>query len=365
MNNNLRNGIALGLIPQLLIVFWLGNRPDLVETYYSNGIYPVISQFFRLLFGWIPFSVGEIIYTLLIILAVRYVFKNRTRIKKHPWLFLRNGVLVFSVFYFTFNLVWALNYYRMPIAEQFAIRDSVTPSEVLYLTEQLILKTNRLQLEITGDSTEMVEVPYERGAIFDKTVEGYNRIQKELPFLAYPYPSLKKATLGVLASYMGIGGYLNPFTNEAQVNGLTPVFRLPVVAAHEIGHQVGYAKENETNFIGYLVTMKNEDIHFQYSASAYALSHCLSAVRRTDEQKFELLFAKVNVGVQENYRELYEFNLKYANPFEPVFKSIFSTFLKANQQKDGIKSYSKIVELMVGYHEKFPIFKPDENNYDK
>ena len=355
MNDKLRNGIALSLIPQLLIVFWLGGRLDLVETYYSNGIYPVISQFFRILFGWIPFSVGEIVYTLLTILAVRYVFKNRTKIKKHPWLFLRNTVLVFSVFYFTFNLVWALNYYRMPIAERFVIRDSVTPSDVIDLTEQLILRTNRLQLEITGDSTQMVEVPYDRDVIFDKTVNGYGRMQEEFSFLAYPHPSLKKATLGALASYMGIGGYLNPFTNEAQVNGLTPVFRLPVVTAHEIGHQVGYAKENETNFIGYLVTMKNEDIYFKYSASAYGLSHCLSAVRRTDEQKFEQLFAKVHGGVQENYKELYEFNLKYANPFEPVFKSIFSTFLKANQQKDGIKSYSKIVELMVGYHERFPV----------
>lgn len=365
MKDKIRNGIALSLLPQLLFVVWISGRPGLIETYYSNGIYPVISQFFRILFGWIPFSVGEIIYTLLTIMAIRYVFINQAKIKNHPWLFLRNIVLVFSVFYFTFNLVWALNYYRIPIAEQFAIRDSVTPSEVIDLTEKLIVKTNYLHLEITGDSTEMVQVPYDGNTIFDKTVEEYRRIGEELPFLAYSHPSVKKATLGALASYMGIGGYLNPFTNEAQVNGLTPVFRLPVVTAHEIGHQVGYAKENETNFIGYLVTMGSEDIHFQYSASAYALSHCLSAVRRTDEQKFEYLFAKVNAGVQKNYRELYEFNLSYANPIEPVFKSIFSTFLKANQQEDGIKSYSKIVELMVGYHEKFPIFEPDENNYDK
>ncbi len=108
--------------------------------------------------------------------------------------------------------------------------------------------------------------------------------------------------------------------------------------------------------------MKNKDIYFQYSASAYALSHCLSAIRLSDPQMFAQLFAKINIGVQKNYQELYEFNQKYANPFEPVFKSIFSTFLKANQQPDGIKSYSKIVELMVGYHEKFPIFNSDEND---
>ena len=355
MKNRLRNGIALSLLPQVLLVGWLGGNPEIVETYYSKGLYPLISQFFRILFGWIPFSVGEIIYALLIVLAIRYVFANWSKIKAAPFSFLRNIVVVLSVFYFTFNLVWGLNYYRNPIADNFAIRDSVQTQEVIDLAEKLTLKTNRLQFQITGDTAQMVNVPYDRNEIFDKTVNGYEYLQKELPFLEYDHRSLKKSTFSTLISYLGIGGYLNPFTNEAQVNALTPVFRFPVVSGHEVGHQVGYSKENETNFIGYLVTMKNEDIYFQFSASAYALSHCLSAIRRADEQKFQELYKTINFGVQENYRELYDFNIKYANPLEPVFKSIFDTFLKANQQKEGVKSYSKIVELMVGYHEKNPL----------
>ena len=355
MKNKLRNGIALSLLPQILLVAWLGSKPEIVETYYSNGIYPVISQFFRILFGWVPFSVGEILYVLLIILGIRYLYANRLKIRKFPFQFLRNVVMVLSVFYFTFNLVWGLNYYRKPIAENFAIRDSIQTHEVIDLAERLIVKTNQLQFNLTSDSTKRVQVPYTRNEIFDKTVNGYEQLQEELPFLEYDHRSLKKSMFSTLASYMGIGGYLNPFTNEAQVNALTPEFRFPVVSGHEVGHQVGYSKENETNFIGYLVTVKNDDPYFQYSASAYALSHCLSAIRRTDKEKFDELYAKVNVGVQENYRELYEHNLEYVNPFEPIFKSVFNTFLKANQQKDGIKSYSKIVQLMVGYHEKYPI----------
>ena len=355
LKNRLRNGIALSLLPQILLVAWLGSNPKVVETYYSNGIYPVISRFFRILFGWVPFSVGEVMYVLLIVLGIRYLYVNRLKIKNFPFQFLRNVVVVLSVFYFTFNLVWGLNYYRKPIAENFAIRDSVQTSEVIDLAERLIVKTNQLQFELTSDSTKRVQVPYSRNEIFDKTVDGYKQLQKQLPFLKYSHRSLKKSMFSTLASYMGIGGYLNPFTNEAQVNALTPEFRFPVVSGHEVGHQVGYSKENETNFIGYLVTMKNEDHYFQYSASAYALSHCLSAIRRSDKEKFDELYAKVNVGVQENYRELYEHNLEFVNPFEPIFKSIFSTFLKANQQKDGIKSYGKIVELMVGYHEKYPL----------
>ena len=355
MNNRFKNIIAISLLPQILLVAWLGSNPEIVEKYYSQGVYPLISQFFRILFGWIPFSVGELIYALLIFTAIRYVITRWKRIRTSPLNFLRNVVVVLSVFYFTFNLVWGLNYYRKPIAENFAIRDSVTTQEVIDLSEQLIIKVNMLQNEITGDSTAMVQVPYNRIEIFNRTIDEYDKLSGQLPFLKYKHSNLKKSMFSTLCSYLGIGGYLNPFTNEAHVNALTPVFRFPVVSAHEVGHQVGYSKENETNFIGYLVTMQNDDVYFQYSATAYALSHCLSAVRRNDEAKFTELYGRINGGVRANYKELYDFNLRYANPFEPVFKSIFSTFLKANQQKDGIKSYSKIVELMVGYHEKHPL----------
>ena len=349
--------MALSLIPQLLLVVWVSGRPDLIEQYYSQGLYPVTARFFRFLYGWIPFSLGEFLYLILILWGLIYLVQNRKRIISNFRNFLRNVLVVLAVFYFTFNLLWGLNYYRKPISDQFDIRDSVTTAQVISLTEKLVVRTNALQREITGDSTTMVRMPYDGNEVFDMTVRQYGRLQSKYPFLAYPYTSLKTSNSNTLISYLGIGGYLNPFTNEAQVNGLTPVFRLPVVTAHEIGHQVGYAKENETSFIGYLVTLEHEDIHFQYSATAYGLSYCLSALRRTDEQKFEELYAQINFGVLENYRELREFNQRYANPFEPVFKSIFSTFLKANQQRDGVKSYGRIVELMVGYHEKFPIFK--------
>ena len=355
LKNKLRNGIALSIILQIALVHWLSGRPDLVEKYYSNGIYPLISTFFRTLFGWIPFSVGEIIYALLIILGIRYIITRRKKIKVNKLSFLRDIVMVLSIFYFTFHLVWGLNYYREPLSNKLDIQNQATYNEIKRLTSDLIKKTNEIQVEITGDSTQMVQVPYTRNEVFEKTIENYTLLERQLPFLGYHRPSIKKSMYSILSSYMGIGGYLNPFTNEAQVNRKTPLFRFPVVSGHEIGHQIGYSAENETNFIGYLVTVKNEDIYFQYSAYAYALSYCLNAVNRTDENASKALYAKLNQGVIKNYMELQEFHEAYENPFEPIFKSVFSTFLKTNNQKDGIQIYGKVVNLMVGYHERYPL----------
>lgn len=270
-------------------------------------------------------------------------------------MFLRDNIMVLSVFYFTFHLVWGLNYYREPLSKTLAIEENASYFEIKSLTEKLVARTNALQMEITTDSSATVNVPYNKNEIFEKTISSYNKLDTQMPFLEYSRPSVKKSMFSIMSSYMGIGGYLNPFTNEAQVNKKTPVFRFPVVVGHEIGHQIGYSAENETNLIGYLVTAKNEDIYFQYSASAYALAYCLNAVYRTDEAAFEKLYQQINEGVKKNFRELQDFHEAYENPFEPIFTSIFSTFLKANNQADGVQSYSRVVHLLVGYHKKHPL----------
>lgn len=355
LKNKLRNGIALSIFPQIILVKWLGNHPDWVEDYYSNGLYLWISKFFRTLFGWVPFSIGELIYTALIILAIKYLIKSRKKIKSYPLKFLRDAVMVLSVFYFTFHIVWGLNYYRKPLADTLAIKDEASIDEIKKLTGELITKTNEIQFQITADSTAMVKVPYSHSEIFEKTINSYKALDVQMPFLEYQRPNIKKSMYSVPSSYMGISGYLNPFTNEAQVNSTTPVFRFAVVSGHEIGHQIGYSAENETNLIGYLVTLKNEDIYFQYSAYAYALNYCLSAMHRIDKDVSIELYKKLNAGTKKNYQELIDHNKAYKTPIEPIFESIFNTFLKANSQQDGIKSYSKVVNLLVGYHEKYPL----------
>ncbi|MCG2462118.1 DUF3810 domain-containing protein [Flavobacteriaceae bacterium F89] len=351
MNEKLKNGIALSLIFQVILVKWIGSHREWVEAYYSNGWYPLVSRFWRIILGWIPFSVGDLIYLGLLLLAIRYVVVQHKKIRKHPFLFLRNIVLVLSVAYFTFNLMWGLNYYREPLAKSMGLRDTITQEELVKFVEKLVKRTNEAQFRITKDTATKVEIPYSRSDIFTKTIEGYQSIGLLYPFLVYNNPSIKQSLFSTGLSYMGYAGYLNPFTNEAQVNGIMPKFRFPVVCGHEVGHQVGYSAENETNFIGFLVTVGNPDPYFQYAAYAYALSYCLSDVKRKDKVQFNRLYGDLNGGIKKNFKEEVDFWEAHANPMEPVFESIFDTFLKSNNQAQGIKSYRSIVSLLVTYYE--------------
>ncbi len=355
MKMNLKTGIALSLLPQIILVKWLGSHTEWIETYYSNGIYPLISNSFRFLFGWVPFSVGDLFYTALTILALGYLYKNGRRLLKNKVMFLRDVTMVLSIAYFTFHFMWGFNYYRTPIATKFELEETKDYKELVDFTRQLIKKTNELQLQITKDSAVNVVIPYSQKKQFSMTVAGYKKLTKNHPFLTYTTPSIKTSLYSKALSYMGYAGYLNPFTNEAQVNGLLPNFRFPVVAGHEIGHQLGYSAENETNFIGYLVTVNNEDIYFKYTAYSYALGYCLNDVSRGDPAIFDVLLVELNGGVKLNFQEMSTFWNQYENPLEPVFKFIFNSFLKANNQAQGIQSYNAVVSLLVAYHKEYPL----------
>ncbi len=355
MKMHLKTGIALSLLPQIILVKWLGSHTHWIETYYSMGLYPVISKFFRLLFGWIPFSVGDVLYTSLILLSLAYIYRNRHSILRNKFRFFRDVSMVFSIAYFTFHLLWGFNYYRQPIAEKFLLKETKDYQELVDFTRKLIKKTNETQVKITKDTAIRVDIPYSQKEQFDMTLTSYAQLAKKHSFLTYERPSIKTSLYSKALTYMGYAGYLNPFTNEAQVNALLPNFRFPVVSGHEIGHQLGYSAENETNFIGYLVTANNTDSYFKYAAYSYALGYCLNDVRRGDKAVFDKLLTELNGGVKLNFEEMSVFWNQYENPLEPVFKSIFNSFLKANNQSQGIQSYNAVVSLLIAYHKENPL----------
>ncbi len=352
---SLKSGIAISLIPQIILVKWLGNYPSIIEEYYSLGIYPFISNVFRSLLGWIPFSVGDLIYLSLSILAIVYLYRNRRFILSNKIRFLRDIVMVLSIAYFTFHFMWGFNYYREPLYKKLELKETKDFEELVVFTNTLVNRTNKLQKQLTKDTLKRVEIPYSQNEMFDKTIEGYQELSEDYGFLSYSKPSIKTSLFSTGLTYMGYAGYLNPFTNEGQVNGLLPNFRFPIVAGHEIGHQLGYSAENETNFIGYLVTANSSDPYFQYAAYAYALGYCLSDIRRGDPAVFDEMFNGLHPGVRENFKEMSVFWNKYENPMEPVFKSVFNSFLKANNQTQGIQSYNAVVSLLVAYHKRHPL----------
>jgi len=92
------------------------------EKIYSNGIYRGISWLIGNLWGWLPFSVMELLFPAIILTLIWcisvWIFKLLKN-KEERWLIFGKGILnalvVVSIAYFLFIFLWGLNYNRKPL----------------------------------------------------------------------------------------------------------------------------------------------------------------------------------------------------------------------------------------------------------
>ena len=342
--------LSILLFVQILLLQVLPYFPLQVEQFYSNGFYPIVSQFLRLTIGSIPFSFGDLMYIILIGFILKW-FWNQRKSWKLKWKSNILSLLSFvSVFYFLFHSLWAFNYYRQPLFEKMEIKKDYSDADLLAFTKKLIIKTNTIQKQLANNDSLKVTFPYSQNQVFKMNLNGYKKLAKEHSYFTYTHLSIKKSLISLPLTYMGFGGYLNPFTNEAQVNYLGPMYSFPMTGNHEMAHQMGYASESECNFIGFLASVKNDDLYIQYSGYSMALRYCLSNWQAKDETVFKQLLKTVHPGILKNYKESEQFWKQYDTIIDKGFHAFYDQFLKVNQQKDGMEGYSKFVNLMVNYY---------------
>ncbi|WP_395050629.1 DUF3810 domain-containing protein [Flavobacterium sp.] len=342
--------LPLFLLIQILFLKTIAFFPEFVERFYSNGLYVLVSKISRVTLGKIPFSVGDIIYGIVILYILKSIWNTRKKWKLE-W---KNKVLkilsVLSVVYFLFHFLWAMNYYRQPLFEKMNIERDYTDADLLTFTKKLIAKTNEIQTQITKNDSLKVVFPYSNEQVFEMNLNGYKTLSDQYPFFTYTNPSIKKSLFSLPLTYMGFGGYLNPFTNEAQVNYLMPMYNSPTTSCHEMAHQMGFASESECNFIGFMASVKNDNLCFKYSGYSFALRYCLGNWYVRNEKIYDQLLKTVHPGILKNYQESEDFWRQYDTFIDKGFHIFYDNFLKMNQQKDGMESYSKFVNLIVNYY---------------
>lgn len=343
--------IILALVIKIFSLF-----PDAVERYYSNGIYPVIGKIQRILFGWIPFSIGDIFYAVLIILLLRQIVRmfrkiRRKQADKAYWLGgLKQLVWVVVLVYVSFNGLWALNYNRNGIAGQLGLEVSNYTQEDLVAVMSTI--TDRLE---TLDSAALLtrEDIRKKRTLFSNAVVAYDSLSSENEVFDYSFRSVKPSLYSYLGNYLGFTGYYNPFSGEAQVNTTVPLFIQPFTTCHEIGHQLGYAKENEANFAGYLAAKSSSDAAFRYSVYFDLYTYSWYYLYNIDSSLARKFSERLPLTVKNDYKELKAFNRKHRNPVERVIDKLYGEYLKANQQPSGKLAYNEVIAWLVAYYKKY------------
>lgn len=337
--------LLLLIVCQQIISFF----PHLVERYYSTSFYQIIASFLRVLLGKVSFSVGDILYGIVLFCVMIRFWKVRKTWKSTWKIKILKIVSGISVFYLLFTFLWGFNYLRIPLYEKLEIDKEYTLDELELFTMELIQKTNSLHSIITPNSIEKIVVPHSIENIYQKGISSYQNLAHKHTFFNYKNESIKSSLISVPLSYMGFSGYLNPFTNEAQINCKIPKYQIPITTCHEMAHQIGFASESEANFIGFLATIHSDDLYFQYSGYSFALRYCINTLEKIEKGSSEKFLSLIYPGILENYKESKEFWESHQTVLEPIFTVFYDNFLKINQQKDGMEGYSKFVGLMIGY----------------
>jgi len=338
-------------------VFVVKQFPAQIEAWYSNGFFVWVSTAQRWLLGWLPFSLGDVVYALLIGFIVYKLCRLVWRLwgRSATWaVWLRNikfWVQLTTAAYLWFNLAWGLNYFRLGSSHQLQLQAAeYTKPDVDTLT---VLLTKRLQL-LCADTLTLTKMDgLSRAQMVQEARKGYAGAARKYPFLRHQFSSVKPTLMGIGLNYFGTLGYANPFTGEAQMNYSMPRHLWPYTLCHEMAHQLGYASETEANLMGYLACKANGSAPFAYSVYTGLQAYALGELYQMDSTLAARRHAETPAYVTADRKNTRRFFAQFENPFEPLIFGVYENYLKANNQPMGHKSYNYVVAWLIAFAKKY------------
>ena len=300
-------------------------------------MYEKLSFFKNLFFNLTDFAIGEILYFSFVCCTIFYFFRNTISIK-----FIISSTLIVVYFFYT---SWGLNYFRPPLERSISKELVINEKKVENLAKYFSVQCNKIRKEINSKKKNKTDYLI----LYKNLIESKNE-------------KFKYSNFSIILSYLGIKGYYNPFTNEANVNSEIPDILIPVTIYHELAHKKGFASETDANFIGFLNAYNNDNIEIQYSASFFAFRYLYHDLYKMNPNIAENIYESLNSEVKKDFLIVSNFWIYYSNRFQKIQKKIFDLFLRTNGQKKGINSYNEVVTLLLFTFDGKNKFIFDENN---
>ncbi len=142
-----------------------------------------------------------------------------------------------------------------------------------------------------------------------------------------------------------IAGLYAPWTGETIVSPNEPDFTLPFLAAHELAHAAGVAREDEANYAAYKACMAG-DARFQYAATIYALRYSMDALRGIDIDEWFELRGELSEGVRSDFGRIDDMG-DASGGFAAFTDRAAEAFLQLSGQPAGLSSYTGVVNFLL------------------
>lgn len=346
--------------------------------WYAVTVYPILAGNYGRMTGLFPCSVAEIGLYILVVwllwslarLAVQpFGKKNRNetarKFRESSWALLGCQMLFgLSLLAFTFTINCGINYYRRPFSSylDLEIRQS-SKEELLELCQYLTDQVNEAVSELAEEEKTEKNSGFSRkseAAGTDQFLrewevtgrQAMKQLGEQYPELDGYYPKPKGLLVSRILSVQQLCGIYSPFTMEANYNREMTAYNIPHTICHELSHLKGFMREDEANFIGYLACVQSEDAMFRYSGYLTGWIYAGNALAKVDMEAYSWLYGELDQKVVSDLQE----NTRFWNQFEgkvaEAANKMNDTYLKINDQSDGVQSYGRVVDLMLAVFRK-------------
>ncbi len=354
---------VLLLFPVALILLAVAKRSVyFTEEIFAKGIFHLYSQAFAFVTGLIPFSLAEmgillgivLIPALLIWRVVVYIKRRGERlylIAADLLSLLCIGALV----YFMLVMGCSVNYYRKPVADYLGltVRDS-SVEELYALHAELAERTSAIREQLTlEDEDGVYRLSVSTAELAKWCDDSYDALAEVHAVFHGVYSKPKRILFSAMMSKTELTGVYVPFTMEANVNVDVPDYSIASTMCHELAHLRGFIREDEANYIAYLACLASDNPELQYSGLMEALILSGNALYGKNPD----LYYEIRAGYGEGVNRDLVANSAYWAQFHDTkisntTEKLNDTYLKANNQSDGVQSYGRMVDLLLAEYRK-------------
>ena len=354
--------VLLGL--SFVLIQLAKSFPHVTEQIYSRGFFPVLSRFMIAITAWLPFSLAELLLVALVViiiagLAIWIIQLRKTKTakgrKQRAFSLISGIALAATTLCFLFVMVGGLNYHRLSFTYYSGLE--VIPStvdELAGLCENLAERANHLRTQVDAGPDAVMRLSQGFYETAELSRKAYSVLSKQyigiLDNGAFAKP--KPVLLSVLMSYSRITGGYFFYTFEPNINTHIPDYQIPSTMTHELAHSCGFMREDEANYLAYLACTASDSADLQYSGVMLALIHSLNALYSADQERYAQVNDKIAPAVwwdmQASNRYWADFETRYGEFSDKVN----DTYLRVNSQTDGVKSYGRMVDLLLAEYRK-------------
>ena len=287
---------------------------------------------------------SPLLLCLVILLLVRAVRKGAL---------LRRSLSLLSVAMLLWSgnaLALGVGYNAVSLSEKLDITPvRVDADSLAYTLEVLVEEVNALSTEVSRDADGVAVTELSLDEISALICDSYDSLSLQYGlYEGFPSAAKPVSTLHLM-SRLGLTGIYTYYTGEANVNVDYPTYDTVFTAAHEMSHQRGILRENEANFLAYLLCSTSDDTLLCYSAALNMTEYVGSALYRADRERYLDIMDGLTPLAKNDIAASRAVSAEYGGGLLGDISSFVNDlFLKSNGTP-GTVSYGMVVELAVAY----------------